>query len=224
MPSARNARDLGGLTGQNGKKLKYGILLRGEQLGTGDVSVLQDKLGIDYEYELRGGSSNQSGSHFEGDARKNKQVYNYNFNYGISPHYETTKASLISLMQDIIAGKSIYLHCSHGADRAGTLAYLAEALLGVDYETRTRDYELTTFSGRPDKTRYYDHKGTPPFNVADDVEFHPGRKYKWMTTFAKTNEQVIEWFKADLTTDEEKQEADNLIEQFRAAALEGYND
>lgn len=40
----------------------------------------------------------------------------------------------------------IYFHCNAGADRTGTLAFLIEGLLGVDYEDTVRDFELTSFS------------------------------------------------------------------------------
>ena len=40
----------------------------------------------------------------------------------------------------------IYFHCSGGADRTGTLAFLINALLGVSYEDLIHDYEFTSFS------------------------------------------------------------------------------
>ena len=40
----------------------------------------------------------------------------------------------------------IYLHCSLGRDRAGTLAYLISALVGVELIDLQRDYETSFFS------------------------------------------------------------------------------
>ncbi len=40
----------------------------------------------------------------------------------------------------------IYLHCSLGRDRAGTLAFLISALLGVGESDLYRDYEMSFFS------------------------------------------------------------------------------
>lgn len=40
----------------------------------------------------------------------------------------------------------IYIHCIHGADRTGTLAFIINALLGVGIDDLTKDFELTTFS------------------------------------------------------------------------------
>lgn len=214
LSSARNVRDLGGLTGTYGT-IKYGKLLRGEKLGGNDVQDLT-KLGINQEYDLRGGNdSTPSMSNY-----KNIKTINYDIDptdAAGSSNYDLTRAALVSLMQDIVNGKNIYFHCTHGADRTGTIAYLAEGLLGIDYETRAREYELTSLSGRADRTRFYEKKSN---NTSGD--FNGTRKFIYMTGFIKTNQQIESWFKAKLTTQEEIDAADLLIEQFRAAMIEGY--
>ena len=40
----------------------------------------------------------------------------------------------------------IYMHCTGGADRTGTVSFLLNALLGVSELECVQDYELTTFS------------------------------------------------------------------------------
>lgn len=40
----------------------------------------------------------------------------------------------------------IYIHCTGGADRTGTVSYLVNALLGVSKEDLIHDYEYTSFS------------------------------------------------------------------------------
>ena len=37
----------------------------------------------------------------------------------------------------------MYLHCTYGADRTGTVCYLLEAVLGVSAEDCLKDYSLT---------------------------------------------------------------------------------
>ena len=229
MPTARNVRDLGGLTGSLGT-IKYGRLVRGEKLGSGDVDALA-KLGITMEYDLRGTVSTPN----TGSSDSSKYKTRYTVHYNIDPtdnsinsnnpyaktNYDTTRDNLAEFMQDVIDGKNIYFHCSHGADRTGTIAYLAEGLLGIDFETRKRDYELTSFSGRADRTRYYKQKST-----STSGEFDGTKKFVYMTDSnqlnLQTTAQIETWFKAKLTTQAERDEADALIEAFRAAMLEGY--
>ena len=40
----------------------------------------------------------------------------------------------------------IYMHCTYGIDRTGTVCYLLEALLGVTEDDLGRDYELSAFT------------------------------------------------------------------------------
>ena len=47
----------------------------------------------------------------------------------------------------------VYIHCTGGADRTGTLAFLINALLGVGEDDLIRDYETTTFSVYGERSR-----------------------------------------------------------------------
>ena len=40
----------------------------------------------------------------------------------------------------------VYVHCTGGADRTGTIAFLLGALLGVEESELIKDYEFTSFS------------------------------------------------------------------------------
>ena len=40
----------------------------------------------------------------------------------------------------------VYIHCTAGADRTGTICYLINGVLGVEYEGLVQDFELTSFS------------------------------------------------------------------------------
>ena len=59
---------------------------------------------------------------------------------------------------ETLADKSMYPlygHCWGGADRAGTLFFLLENLLGVPYKDAILDYELTSLSIWRTRTRNY---------------------------------------------------------------------
>lgn len=209
LPSARNVRDLGGLVGLNGKTIKYGRLMRGEKLSQSDLDALA-KLGITTEYDLRESDANPRMSEYI-----RKETIHYNIKTSDTTNYNKTRSALRTIMEDIVANpnKNIYFHCTHGADRTGTIAYLIEAILGVDNETRDRDYELTSFSGRPDRTRFYDY-------TTKTSSFSTTRKYVYMINDVplRTNDQVLEWFyygSGDNLADDQQ-----LIADFRNAMLE----
>ena len=211
--SIRNVRDLGGISAANGKAIKYGVLMRGEKLRTDSQNATDlTSLGITKEYDLRGeGASDKKLSNFL-DITTRNYYFNLTERTDERGYYADTRNALESLMRDVVAGEKIYFHCTYGADRTGSIAFLVEALLGVSLEDRIRDYELTTLAGESDRTRIYDHK--------KGGSFAPNYKFIYMLSFLETENDARNWFKAGLTTDEEKADADTLIEQFRNAVLE----
>lgn len=205
----RNIRDLGGIPTVDGKTIKYGKLMRGENFDSKPDTVTDlTNLGFNTEYDLRESNSPTSARL---ETYKRDQVIHYNFAYhegdetNTSSNYYMTRKAISDIMTDVAGGKKVYFHCSAGADRAGTVAYLLEGLLGVDDETRYEDYELTTLSGRSDRNRYYEKKGDNTY------------KFTYMMTYMSTKEQILEWFFAGTTN----QSADeDLVEAFKTAVLE----
>lgn len=204
LPTARNVRDLGGIKGADGKTIEYGRILRGERLDDNDVTALKN-LGIDKEYDVR---SEDGGSHFTDGFERHAMI-----NYDIieDRNYAGAREALTSLMTDIIAGNNVYIHCTHGSDRTGTLVYLAEALLGVSSEDRDRDYDLTALSGRADRTRFYDHMAQ-----SSSSTFNPERKYVYMKNELPDEATVREWYLRGSTN---RAADEQLIENFRNAIL-----
>ena len=211
--TTRNVRDLGGLTAANGKKIKYGRIFRGENIKTETDKATLLKLGVTKEYELRKGDGSNNNGPVQLDNRAKAGFMHYN----IDPtdrydYYTEARSAVVQAIQDLIAGESIYAHCTHGADRTGTLIYILEGLLGVSQEDRYEDYELTTLAGQADRTRYYVQKGT-----SDNGSYVYNRKFVYMTGFMATNQQIYDWFTYGL---DDTTEADQLIESFRSAVLE----
>lgn len=72
----------------------------------------------------------------------------------------------------------VYFHCNAGADRTGTLAFLINGLLGVEYDGLVKDFELTSFSAYSGK-RYrsgvtggaFDDSGVYQNNESNFVAF-----------------------------------------------------
>ena len=183
-----NFRDLGGWKGLNEKHIKYGRLIRGSevyrenriQISSAGINTLLNELKIDVELDF-------------GDQHTESPLESYGIEfihgastYGVIGYNDPNKTSLASavgrvrynnvlnvVLDKLIEHKNIYFHCTAGADRTGTFAFIIEALLGVSESDLSKDYELTAFYD----TRYRS------VNVSDP--------YGWPS--------MIAWIKANYT-------------------------
>ncbi|MBE6992486.1 MAG: tyrosine-protein phosphatase [Ruminococcaceae bacterium] len=152
IDGAVNVRDIGGWETTDGRKIKQGLLYRGSELDgavktNNDISEKGQRdmltvLGIKTDLDLRDESVNASDMHALGA--------NVRHEYFNAPMYEEVfKPQNNEKVRRIFAQLArednypIYLHCTHGADRTGTICYLLEALLGMSDEDIVREYELT---------------------------------------------------------------------------------
>ena len=147
-----NMRDLGGQTNTEGDRVKYELIYRGAALDeyTSNLdekaSAVFDYLGVKSEIELRGGYQHTS----TGWDENNQNVFyiqgaNYQQVLSISADQKSQYKATFEALADE-SNYPFYFHCSAGADRTGTLAYLLYGLLGVPYENIRPEYELTSFS------------------------------------------------------------------------------
>ena len=152
-----NVRDLGGWTGLGGHPLRYGVLFRGSRMtNNGNSSSklitpagIQQMLdaGIRADLDLRTSDERQLSSSPLGSTVS----YDYeNNSYASRISTFANDPASISGIQKIInwlkADKPVYFHCSIGADRTGTIAYLIGALCGMSEDALSKEYELTCFS------------------------------------------------------------------------------
>ena len=147
-----NMRDLGGQVNSNGERVKYELVYRGAALDEFTSHVddtargVFNYLGINSEIELRGGMNHD----YTGWDENNPNV---NYIQG-AMYQEILELSAAQVAQykstfEAMADKNnypFYFHCSAGADRTGTFAYLLYGLLGVPYDDIRPEYELTSFS------------------------------------------------------------------------------
>ncbi|MBR2385528.1 MAG: tyrosine-protein phosphatase [Clostridia bacterium] len=156
-----NTRDWGGyLCGNGTMRVKQGIVYRGGALETITAKgkdVMLNKLGIKTDLDVRG----------DGSATSNRSPLGVNVNYieTKGPYYLGTvgidfgkgtlsderQAYKDALITEIKAFANpdnfpIYVHCSLGRDRTGTLCFLINALLGVSETDLYRDYEISMMS------------------------------------------------------------------------------
>ncbi len=167
----RNFRDLGGWRTESGKTLKYGMTYRSAALKESSGSALV-ALGVKTEIDLRADEGEKSyaksvisdgyGIRFlqagimQGDyVLKDKSFYS-----SLTPEQlEEKRHSEAAFRQEyadalyeafklytVESNYPILFHCTSGADRTGTFAFLLSGMLGVGIDDLYRDFELTSFA------------------------------------------------------------------------------
>lgn len=142
-----NVRDIGGWKTTDGKTIRQGLLYRGSELDGAveptyklteeGIAQMREMLGIRMDMDLRHTGENVLGEDV-------KHVCYSTIQYsGIFE--EKRKEAVRRVFADLSNPDNypIYMHCTYGADRTGTICYLLEALLGVSDADLMRDYELT---------------------------------------------------------------------------------
>ncbi len=148
-----NMRDIGGWKTSSGKRVKQGLLYRGCEIDgavepkytitdSGVNTMLKD-LGIKTDMDLRAETDNIYGTNVLGAAVK----HNYYDTRMYSAIFNDKKSNenIRRVFSDLADKKNypVYLHCTYGQDRTGTVCYLLEALLGVSEDNMMKDYLLS---------------------------------------------------------------------------------
>ena len=161
-----NFRDLGGRIGRNGRRVRQGLVYRGEafndnsvngevqgrsRLTVGDVRYLTGTLGIRTDLDLRGvGETADMTASPLGENVKLVQRSSYAYNRIFEPQGMKTMADNFRLFCDR-KNYPVYFHCIAGADRTGSLAYVLNGVLGVDRRELETDWESTFYPKIPDE-------------------------------------------------------------------------
>lgn len=142
-----NVRDIGGWEGLDGERIRQGLVYRGTQLDglynepdfmlTEEGATALALLGIRTDLDMRG--AKDTVCPIAGAVRKNFAPSSYGSAFGSS------KQIYGQMLKEFAKPENypMYVHCTYGADRTGTLFYILEALLGVSEEDLLREYELT---------------------------------------------------------------------------------
>lgn len=153
IPGLQNTRDIGGYDTIYGKKVKEGILIRGTELDglVESKYFLTDKdaaaeFGFVYDMDLR------SPDIFYGDyASRFGDNVKHKF-YNASQYGAVFSKSMYTKLKDIFTDLAdsknypMYMHCTYGADRTGTVVFFLQGILGVSKDDMELEYKLTGFT------------------------------------------------------------------------------
>lgn len=156
---AFNVRDMGGWKGLGGHPLRYGVLFRGSRLRSNrsnNIIIKEDGIealravGIRAELDLR--TNDEANNNNVSPLSKSGDVEYKRINDSWKSRivtFDENESSIIGIQYIIDwfkAGKPAYFHCSVGADRTGTVAFLIGALCGMSENDLSKEFELTSFS------------------------------------------------------------------------------
>lgn len=167
LPDVTNVRDLGGWKTADGKKVRQGMVYRGGQfeawtkqptcsaMSEAGKKVFLEELKIRTELDLRSNGTRI----LDGIPRYEKipvQAYASWNELGVfSEEQQQNVKKIFELLADP-ASYPLYFHCQGGGDRTGTIAFLLEAMLGLDEESLFTEYELSNLSVSGERIRYSD--------------------------------------------------------------------
>lgn len=148
-----NARDIGGWTTMDGKVIKQGLLYRGCEVDgaieqkykvtQNSLNTMLTVLGIKTDMDLRVSTDNFHGT--DGLGAGVRHLYYSAPMYSNIFNSEENKEKIRTIFSDLAdeSNYPIYLHCTYGTDRTGTVCYLLESLLGLDEDSMMKDYLLS---------------------------------------------------------------------------------
>ena len=150
-----NVRDIGGWMTDSGTRIRQGLLYRGCELdGAAEDSyrlteegkaTMLSELGIRFEMDLRSSEVNPIPTDTLGEHVIHRY---YAINQYSNVFQEGESVKIRKVFADLANADNypMYMHCTYGRDRTGTVCYLLEALLGVSEKDLRREYELSAFT------------------------------------------------------------------------------
>lgn len=197
IDGAINTRDIGGYDVAENKRIRQGLLYRGTEidgavkeeycLTTEGKKEMLSVLNIRYDMDLRAPTDNKNGFNALGDDIAHK-YYNAPMYNGVFS--EKNKDIVKSIFKDLAKKENypMYLHCTYGRDRTGTVVYLLGGLLGMSDADLTKEYELSAFCeigiNREDFSSFVNQ-----INMLDGATTQE-KIEKWLLSIGVTHEEI----------------------------------
>ncbi len=149
-----NTRDIGGFITADGRRVKQGMIYRGGRMDLDDGTLLITDEGRDYMLNVLGIKTDYDLRGAKGPSPLGEDVNYLTFDgryYAGGDRGLMKRSSWKIFKREIEAfavkeNYPIYIHCSLGRDRTGTLAFMINGLLGVDEQTLLKEYEISMLS------------------------------------------------------------------------------
>lgn len=185
VDGVRNIRDIGGWKTANGTVIKQGLLYRGRELDgliesgylitSEGVNTMLTQLGIKTEMDLRPATDNPYGIDVLGPSVKH--IYYAAPMYANIFNGDENREKMRKIFSDLAdeSNYPIYLHCTYGQDRTGTVCYLLEALLGLDADSLEKEYNMSALCYGSVSTQQFEEfveliKVQPGYTLSEKVE------------------------------------------------------
>ena len=208
-----NVRDLGGIATTDGRTLRYGHLYRGSALRR-DLTWYDNAAralrqeGIGAELDLRRDGDRQAGTSDLGLDEESDAYFYANTYDHLPTDLEKPDAwmrladEFRFILSNLQRGRSVYIHCSAGADRTGLLVILLEGVLGATYDELCKDYEISTLSYIGLRTKARLDAMLSAIGASDNTNIRPACEAYFTGKMGITPEE-INLFRTIMLTDED---------------------
>ena len=149
IDNVANFRDIGGWKLPNGQYVKYDKIFRSSELATTSQLITDDGINellnvqkIQVEIDFGDYDNSPIEEHVDFYRGHDYQIRSCT---GLTTRGTQYKNCFEKTVDSLREGKKVLFHCTAGADRSGTFAFLLEGLLGVSESDLAKDYELTSF-------------------------------------------------------------------------------